>query len=110
MLQWFSDSLNSLNSEKVLLYLAKTPLEHDKKDLKVTDLQANAKLAKKGEHQTRMAEVPSSILTEHFVANVFYFTRESLWCQYWQFYLVCENLEGATWTQGPLCESQPLKT
>ena len=26
MLQWFSDSPNSLNSEKVLLYLGKTPL------------------------------------------------------------------------------------
>ena len=26
MLQWFSDSLNSLNSVKVLLYLGKTPL------------------------------------------------------------------------------------
>ena len=40
-----------------------------KKDLKVTDLQANAKLAKKGEYMTGIAEVPSSILTEHFVVN-----------------------------------------
>ena len=29
--------------------------------IKVSDIQANAKLAQKEEHQTRMAEVPTSI-------------------------------------------------
>ena len=54
--------------------------EHDCNDLKVSDLQANEKLAQKGEHQTRMAEVPNSILTGSNILSLdfFLFTQESL--------------------------------
>ena len=43
------------------------------RNLRVSDLQANARLAEKGEHQTRMAKDPYSIFTggNIFVAAIF---------------------------------------
>ena len=42
------------------------------KDLKVSNIQANAKLAKLDEHQTGMAEVPSPILTGRNILLLMY--------------------------------------
>ena len=51
--------------------------EYDRKDIKVSDLQANTKLAQRGEHQTRMAEVANSILTGGNILSldIFFFSR-----------------------------------
>ena len=48
--------------------------EYDRKDIKVSNLQANAKLAQKGEHQTRMAEVPNLILTAGNIFSLDFFS------------------------------------
>ena len=52
----------------VLDYLVRIIRAQLCKDLKVSYLQANAKLAQKGEHQTKTPEVPS------FVARIFVIT------------------------------------
>ena len=43
------------------------------KDLKVSDIQANAKLVQMDKHQTGMAEIPSSVLIRGNISLLIFF-------------------------------------
>ena len=65
-----------------------------KKELIVSELQTNAKLAQKGEHQTWMAEVPGSVPTKgNILLLIFLFLLGKLLMPILPSLYVSENLE-----------------
>ena len=71
------------------------PLDSWTDFIKVSDLRANASKFRKESVRLEWQRSPSSIFTRDniLLLEIFVFTWSNVWCQYYQFCLICENPE-----------------